>query len=94
MKTLSILPALLFAVATFAQLPCCTIIDLSSESGTFTIRHLETGRISLFKPHALEGAALKVGDSVDAKFDTRKVIAVKGIGRSYDMLEASPGDSC
>ena len=72
----------------------CTIIDMVKDSGTFTIRDVTSGRIVLFKPDALEGAELKVGDTVDALFDTRKITSVKGIARSYDLMNASMGDSC
>jgi hypothetical protein len=72
----------------------CTIIDMAKEEGTFTIRDNHSGRIQLFKPDALEGAELKVGDSVDALFDSKKITSVKGITRSYDLLDAANGDSC
>ena len=67
---------------------------MAKEAGTCTIRDNHTGRIQLFKPDALEVAELKVGDTVDAAFDTKKITSVKGILRSYDMLAASFGDSC
>lgn len=67
---------------------------MARETGTFTIRDQSSGRIQLFKPDALEGAELKVGDSVDVKFDSMKVTSVKGVARSYDMLNPVFGDSC
>jgi hypothetical protein len=77
-----------------ADRPCCTIIDLAKDAGTFTIRDANTGKIALFKPDALEGAELKVGDTVDVKFDERKITAVKGTAKSYDLIDAVNGDSC
>lgn len=73
---------------------CCTIIDMAKDAGTFTIRDANTGKIALFKPDALEGAELKVGDSVDVKFDDRKIIAIKGSAKNYDLMDAASGDSC
>jgi len=67
---------------------------MSREAGTFTIRDNQSGRIHLFKPDALEGAELKVGDTVDAIFDTKKITAVKGVAKSYDLMDAMNGDSC
>jgi hypothetical protein len=97
MKHLSLITALLFSTSLFSQKlnhPCCTIIDMAKEEGTFTIRDINTGNIKLFKPDALEGAALKVGDTVDVMYDTKKVTAVNGISKSYDLLDAANGDSC
>ncbi|MBL7698806.1 MAG: hypothetical protein JNK79_11625 [Chitinophagaceae bacterium] len=73
---------------------CCTIIDMAKEAGTFTIRDSRSGRIQLFKPDALEGAELKIGDSVDVKFDSMKVVSVKGVAKTYDLLEPLYNDSC
>ena len=73
---------------------CCTIIDISKVAGTFTIRDINSGRIQTFKPGALEGAELKVGDSVGAMFDSMKVVAVNGTARAYRLLDAPAGDSC
>lgn len=73
---------------------CCTVIDMSKDEGTFTIRDSRSGRIHLFKPDALEGAELKVGDTIDASFNDKKVIAVKGNQKSYDLLDAPFADSC
>lgn len=72
----------------------CVIIDVSKETGTFTIRDVKSGRIQTFKPDALEGAELKVGDSIRATFDSMTVVAVNGNARTYKLLEAQPGDSC
>ena len=97
MKHLLLYSALFFTMDLFSQKPkepCCTIIDMAAETGTFTIRDNHSGRIQLFKPDALEGAELKVGDSVDAIFDTKKIVSVKGITRSYELLDASDYDSC
>src|SRR5215218_10019136 len=97
MKHLFIFPAMFFSVSLFSQkpdTPCCTIIDMVKEAGTFTIRDINTGKIKLFKPDALEGAELKVGDTVAAVFDKNKTIAVKGISKSYELLDAVNGDSC
>ena len=77
-----------------AEAQCCTIIDVAKEAGTFTIRDIKSGRIQLFKPGALEGAELKVGDSVDARFESMKTISIKGIAKTYELLDASYGDSC
>lgn len=77
-----------------AKPQCCTIIDMSKEKGTFTIRDIKSGRIQLFKPDALDGAELKIGDTVDAKFELMKTVSVKGASKSYDLLDASYGDSC
>lgn len=74
--------------------PCCTIIDLSKEDVTFTIRDRITGRIQQFKPDALEGAELKVGDSVDVVYDAKKIISIKGNEKSYQLLDAPLNDSC
>lgn len=73
---------------------CCTIIDLSNEEGTFTIRDIHTGRIVLFKPDALEGAELKVGDTVDATYESKKITRVKGSPKSYELLDPAFADSC
>jgi len=73
---------------------CCTIIDMTKEQGTFTIRDINTGRIALFKPDALEGAELKVGDSVNVMFDLRKVASVKDTAITYELMDAANGDSC
>src|ERR1044071_1184653 len=73
---------------------CCTIIDIAQDSGLFSIRDNKSGRIQAFKPDALEGAELKVGDSIDAKFDSMKVVRVKGVSRSYDLLDPMYSDSC
>jgi hypothetical protein len=97
MKQFLLLAALLVSANLYSQKadkPCCTIIDMVKEAGTFTIRDVQSGRIVLFKPDALEGAELKVGDTVDALFDTRKVTSVKGVARSYDLMNAAMGDSC
>lgn len=82
------------AISQEADKPCCTIIDLKKEAGTFTIRDVKTGRVLLFKPDALEGAELKVGDSIDADFNSNKVTLVKGASRSYDLMDAIQLDSC
>lgn len=81
-----------FSSTVLAQ--CCTIIDVTKEAGTFTIRDGNTGRIQVFKPDALEGAELKVGDSIHALFDTMKVVSVKGVARKYDLTDPVYGDSC
>lgn len=97
MKKLLFISILLVSGNLFSQnakVPCCTIIDMARETGTFTIRDNHSGRIQLFKPDALEGAELKVGDTIDALFDTRKVTAIKGIAKSYDLQDAVKGDSC
>ena len=97
MKHLLLCSALFVSVDLFSQKandPCCTIIDMARETGTFTIRDNHSGRILLFKPDVLEGAELKVGDSVDALFDSKKITSVKGIAKSYELLEASDYDSC
>ena len=97
MKKLLLVAALLGSLNLLSQnakVPCCTIIDMAKEEGTFTIRDNQSGRIHLFKPDALEGAELKVGDTVDAVFDTKKVTSVKGIAKSYDLMEAVNGDTC
>lgn len=96
MKQFLLFSALTVSVNLYSQKAdkaCCTIIDMAAEAGTFTIRDINTGRIVLFKPDALEGAELKVGDSVNALFDTRKITAVKGVTRSYDLMNAPGGDS-
>jgi hypothetical protein len=97
MRRLLLYFAVFTANAAFSQKvsePCCTIIDVQKEAGTFTIRDKGTGRIQLFKPDALEGAELKVGDTIDADFDLKRITSVKGITRSYELLDASPLDSC
>lgn len=73
---------------------CCTIIDVSNEEGTFTIRDIHTGRIEEFKPDALERAELKVGDTVDAVYDTKTITRVKGTAKSYKLLQPPFADSC
>jgi hypothetical protein len=50
--------------------------------------------MQVFKPDALEGAELKVGDSVHVIFDTMKVVSVKGVAREYELLDPAYGDSC
>lgn len=67
---------------------------MEKEAGTVTIRDSKTGRIHLFKPEALEGAELKIGDTVDAVLDLKKVSSVKGAPRSYELLDPIYGDSC
>ena len=97
MKKLLLIGILLGSVNLFSQdakVPCCTIIDMAREAGTFTIRDIQTGRICQFKPDALEGAELKVGDTVDAVFDAKKITSVKGMAKSYDLMDAVNGDSC
>lgn len=97
MKHIFLIGALIICGNVYSQKPdraCCAIIDMAKEAGTFTIRDAYTGKIALFKPDALDGAELKVGDSVNVKFDDRKIIAVKGNAKSYDLMDASNGDSC
>jgi hypothetical protein len=97
MKQFLLFGALIFSASLYSQkpvTPCCTIIDMAKEAGTFTIRDVNTGKIALFKPDALEGAELKVGDTVDVKFEERKIISVKGNAKTYDLMDASNGDSC
>jgi hypothetical protein len=97
MKQLILLLTLLVSANLFSQNtkePCCTIIDMLKEEGIFTIRDSRTGRIQTFKPDVLEGAELKIGDTVDAVFDTKKITSVKGASRSYDLMDAPVGDSC
>ena len=86
----------LYAQNAFAQKKDarCTIIDMSKDEGTFTIRDRSSGRIQVFKPDALEGAELKVGDTVDVLFDLKKVTSVKGSEKSYDLLDPAFADSC
>ena len=93
---LILLIILLSAQIAFSQKrePCCTIIDMSKDEGTCTIRDRSTGRIQVFKPDALEGAELKVGDTVDVVFDLKKVTSVKGTEKSYDLLDPAVADSC
>ena len=89
--------ALLASVGLYSQNanePCCTIIDMAKEEGTFTIRDNHSGRIKWFKPDALEVAELKIGDTVDARFDIKKITSVKGISRSYELLDLPAGDTC
>lgn len=94
----SILLLFMISVATLflqqANAQCCTIIDMARDNGTFTIRDKSSGRIQSFKPDALEGAELKVGDTVDAKFDLMQTISVKGVAKTYNLLEPVYGDSC
>jgi hypothetical protein len=97
MKQLFLLSVLIFPAGVYSQKtdsPCCNIIDMVKEAGTFTIRDMNTGRIAMFKPDALEGAELKIGDTVGAIFNDRKVTSIKGITRSYELLDAANGDSC
>lgn len=98
MKSAVLFAALLASVNLIGQTskePCCTIIDLVKEEGVFTIRDSRTGRMQTFKPDVLEGAELKIGDTVDAVFDTKKITSVKGTSRSYDLMDAPNGnDSC
>ena len=98
MKTLLLIGGLVTSLNLFSQqakVPCCTIVDLAKEEGIFTIRDSHTGRMQTFKPDALEGAELKIGDTVDAVFDTKKITSVKGTSRSYDLMDAPNGnDSC
>lgn len=95
MKSICFLISLCCGLTAYSQQnQCCTIIDISKEAGTFTIRDIRSGRIQTFKPEALEGAELKVGDSVGALFDSMKVVAVNGTARTYQLLDASAGDSC
>lgn len=67
---------------------------MAKDAGTFTIRDVSTGKIASFKPDALEGAELKVGDTVNVKFEDRKITYVKGNAKSYELIDASRGDSC
>jgi hypothetical protein len=97
MKQFLLFGALIFSLNSYPQNAarhCCTIIDMAKEAGTFTIREINSGRIALFKPDALEGAELKVGDTIDAMFGERKVASVKDTARSYELLDAATGDSC
>lgn len=97
MKQFLLFGALMISINIYSQKAdthCCTIIDMSKEAGTFTIRDINSGRIASFKPDALEGAELKVGDSVDVMFDLRKVASVKDTATTYDLMDASYGDSC
>lgn len=97
MKQFLLFSALIIAVNSYSQKGdrhCCTIIDMSKEAGTFTIREINTGRIASFKPDALEGAELKVGDTIGAMFDARRVTSVKDTAITYDLMEAAVGDSC
>ena len=97
MRALPVIGALIIFTNGYSQKadkPCCAIIDMNRESGTFTIRDANTGKIALFKPDALAGAELKVGDTVDVEFRVRKITSVKGSSKSYDLMDASNGDSC
>lgn len=97
MKKVVFFAGLLASLNLFSQgpkEPCCTIIDMAKDEGIFTIRDSRTGRIQSFKPDVLEGAELKIGDTVDAVFDTKKITAVKGTLRSYDLMDVANGDSC
>lgn len=97
MKNLLFIFLMTGSINGFAQdtiVPCCRVIDMEKEAGTFTIRDSRTGRISMFKPDALEGAELTIGDTVDVVYDIAKVSSVKGISRSYDLLPPVYGDSC
>jgi hypothetical protein len=97
MKQLLLFGALMISVNMYSQKAerhCCTIIDMARDAGTFTIRDINTGRIALFKPDALEGAELKVGDSVDVMFELRRVASVKDTATTYDLMDAARGDSC
>jgi hypothetical protein len=97
MKQFFLLSVLIFPAGVYSQKadnPCCNIIDMVKEAGTFTIRDMNTGRIAMFKPDALEGAELKIGDTVGAMFNDRKVTSIKGSTRSYELLDAENGDSC
>lgn len=96
MKQFLLFTVLMISANIYAQKagkPCCTIIDMAKDSGIFTIRDFNTGKIASFKPDALDGAELKVGDTIDVKFDERKITAVKGASKSYDLIDAN-GDSC
>jgi hypothetical protein len=97
MKQFFLLSALIISAGVYSQKadkPCCKIIDMVKEAGTFTIRDMNTGRIAMFKPDALEGAELKIGDTIGVMFNDRKITSVKGITRSYELLDAANGDSC
>jgi len=97
MKQFLVIGALIVSTGAYSQKSdksCCTIIDMAKDAGTFTIRDVNTGKIALFKPDALDGAELKVGDTVDVKFDERKITSVKGYAKSYELLDAANGDSC
>lgn len=95
MRTILILHILLSGLMAYSQKnQSCVIIDVSKEAGTFTIREVRSGRMQTFKPDALDGAELKVGDSIRAAFDSMKVVAVNGTARTYRLLDAQAGDSC
>jgi hypothetical protein len=67
---------------------------MAKEAGTFTIRDVNNGKIALFKPDALDGAELRIGDTVNGRFDERKITSVKGNPKSYELMDAAKGDSC
>jgi hypothetical protein len=73
---------------------CCAIIDMDKENRTFTLRDRNTGRITVFKPDALEGADLRVGDEVNASMAERKTLSIKGAAKIYALTEPEFGDPC
>lgn len=74
--------------------PCCSIIDFDKEKGIVTVRDKISGRISQFKPQALQAAELKVGDTVDASAATRKITFVNGIATVHEMIEPEYSVPC
>ena len=97
MKQILLLIAIMISANVYSQKAGkqrCTIIDMAKDSGIFTIRDFTSGKIASFKPDALEGAELKVGDTIDVNFDERKITSVKGATKSYGLIDASNGDSC
>lgn len=70
------------------------IIDMHKDSGVVVIRDYQSGLIQMFRPHALEIAALNVGDTIQISAQSTHVNLVRGIKKNYPLLQPDYGLPC
>lgn len=70
------------------------IIDMQKDSGVVVIRDQQSGIIQMFRPHALEIAALNVGDTIQISSRSTHVNLVRGVRKNYPLLQPDYGLPC
>jgi hypothetical protein len=73
--------------------PCCSILSLEPPHGVL-VRNNTTGQTFEFKVDASEYGRLKAGDAITLNAATKKITAIKGVGRSYPISQPNPATPC
>ncbi len=81
-----------------AGAPCCSVIGVDSANGIVTIREKATDLTTQFEAGAQAIRAMKEGDDVITGAGPgapgTHVLSVKGVARSYSLVDVAPGQPC